>query len=530
MRSKWCSSIAALLAVALLGACGTDDAAGESSVPARGTTEPSTTSGPTTPSTTSAETTPTSPTRTELPADGLVFRWTTRWWDPMLAAFGAPGADLAVYADGTVIGTSTVDFEVRPMIWPYVTGTIPVAEVEVLLAAAAAAGLLESPGMVDGNDAMVGAPVTFVDVRTAAGTARHRVHALQTPPVADTPYLATLRDFVDQLREATWEALDPTSAPFLESDQVAVIASRLAPPPERAVADWDGAFPLAEAVPCTVTGDAATIAMLHQHIAGDFFSDGDTTYSVTAQQLLPGESACFDVQPGQPGQPGQPDDVASPVIRITTQPLFPVEPPFVGAGPASVVFADGLVLAPSNVSFAAAPWAWPYDTGTVTPEQVAALLDLAVELRLGTVAAPMPRFDVTDAPVTTFLLDLGDGPVVHQVEALDSPPADDPTGYYARLAEFRDAVRALVDDHVEVGEFYRPTHWMVVSAPDDGPGTASEWRGPVPLDELTECTVVAGDAWLDLFGTGNAGGGARYADAGVDYRLAVRVAFPDETC
>lgn len=464
-------------------------------------------------------------TAAELPADGLVFRWTTRWWDPMLGAFGAPADDLAVYADGTVVGTSNVDFEVQPMVWPYVTGTIPVEAVAALLAAAADAGLLDSPGRVDGNDAVVGAPVTFVDVRTAAGVTHHRVHALQSPSDADTPYLATLRGFVDQLREATWDALDPTTAPLLDAARVAVIASPLDPPADRVVADWVGAFPLADAVPCIVADDAATIAMLQQNIARDFFGDDGVTYSVTAHHLIPGESGCFD----DTGT-GAPADAGAPVVRITTQPSFPVEPPFVGAGPELVVFADGLVLAPSTVSFAAAPWAWPYDQGTATPEQVAALLDLAAALGLDQTERALMRFDIADAPVTTFVVDLGDGPVVHQVGALASPPADDPTGYYARLAEFAAAVDALVGDHLEVGEFYVPTHWMVVSAPDDGAGTPSEWGGPVPLAELTECTIVDGQEWLDLFGTGNAGGGALYADAGVNYRLAVRVAFPGESC
>lgn len=458
-----------------------------------------------------------------LPTDGLAIRWTTRWWDPMLRGYGPPAQDIAVYADGTVVGASTVDAEVQPMVWPYLTGTIPRADVEALLTAADAAGLLESPGPVDGNDAVVGAPVTFVELRTAGATVGHQVHALQSPSDADTQYLAGLRGFVAMLQDATAAALDPSTAPYAETTRVAIVAVPVEPTAGRAVTEWEGAFPLTSA--CTVTDDATTIAMLQQHIARDVFSDAGNTYFVSAYQLVPGETACF----GDPGV-AAPDEAATPAIRITTQPLFPVTPPFVGAGPTDVVFADGRVLAPTQVSFAAAPWAWPYDEGRVAPAEVADLLALADELGLLEAAEPrLPRSDVADAPVTTFVLSVDGRQFTHRAEALDSPPADDPTGYYARLDEFRDAVVALVDANVEIGEFYRPTHWMVVSAPvtDDYPGVA--WTGPVPLADLTECRVVDGDAWFDLFGTAGAGGGV-LTETDAKYRLAARVAFPGETC
>jgi hypothetical protein len=464
-------------------------------------------------------------------AEGPVIRWTTRWWDPARRGFGAPGQDIAVYADGTVIGASTVDAAVQPMVWPYVTGTIPVGVVESLLEAAAAASLLAPVEPIDGNSNMVGAPVTFVELHAAGESFVHRVHALQSPGADDTEYLAGLRGFVAQLQDATRAVLDPNTAALAATTHIAVTALPVQQSAARAVTEWAGAIDLDDAAVCTVVDDAATIEMLQQHIAGDHFSVGDATYAVTAYRLIPTETSCFDADSEPADVPTEPSVAGAPAIQVGTVGLHPVEPPYSGEPPDVVVFADGRVLLPTLVNFAAAPWAWPYDQGTVSASDVEQLLGLAGELGLLGPAEPqLPRTDVADAPVTTFVIDTEAGRYTHQVEALASPPADDPTDYYARLGEFSEAVVAAAQAGVDRSdEFFQPTHWAVAAAPvADYPGAPLEWDGPVPLADLTGCTIVTGEPWAELFGAANAGGGA-YSDDGVTYRIAARVAFPGDT-
>jgi hypothetical protein len=466
-----------------------------------------------------------------VPAEGLVIRWTTRWWDPMRSGFGAPGQDIAVYADGTVVGASTVDAAVQPMVWPYVTGTIPAGDVAALLEAAAEADLLAPAEPTDGNPNMVGAPVTFVELHTAGASFEHRVHALQSPGPDDTDYLASLREFVALLGDTTSAALDPNTAAYADTSHVAVTALPAEPPSGRTVTEWTGAIDLADAAACAVVDDAATIAMLQQHPAGAHFRLGDVTYAVTAYQLIPGETACFEAGGAADDQPTDDPVAGAPAIRIGTTGMRPVQAPFPGEPPDVVVFADGTVLRPTQVSFAAAPWAWPYDQGTVATSEVAELLSLAGDLGLLGPAEPqLPRTDIGDAPVTTFVIDDGSARYAHQVESLDSPPADDPTDYYGRLAEFSDAVFATAEAGVDRnGDFYRPTHWAVATAPlADYAGTPLEWDGPVPLGDLTGCAIVTGEPWAEIFGAANAGGGA-YAHDGVTYQIAARVAFPGDT-
>jgi hypothetical protein len=540
MRSKWCSLTIAVLAVAGAGACGSDDAAADPTVTVRGGTTPPTSpiTGPgpdsSAPATTGPANTTTATTATTepvVPADGLVIRWTTRWWDPMRSGYGAPGQDIAVYADGTVVGASTVNAAAQPMVWPYLTGTIPAGEVAALLDAAAAAGLLAPAEPTDGNSNMVGAPVTFVDLRTAGASFLHRVHALQSPGADDTEYLAGLRAFVGHLQDVTRAAIDPNTAPYAEPAHVAVTAVPVEPSAARAVSEWTGAIDLADAAACAVVADAATIKMLQQHLAGEQFEQGDTVYAVTAYQLIPGETTCFDATADPADPPSDPPVAGAPTIRIGTTGQRPVQPPFPGEPPDVVVFADGTVLRPTQVSFAAAPWAWPYDQGMVAASDVEALLALAAELGLLGPAEPqLPRTDIGDAPVTTFVIATESGTYTHQVEALDSPPADDPTDYYARLSEFADSVFAGAEAGVDRnGDFYQPTHWAVVSAPvPDYPGTPLEWDGPEPLADLTGCAIVTGEPWAALFGAANAGGAA-FSDDGVTYQVVARVAFPGDT-
>lgn len=458
----------------------------------------------------------------ELPADGLVIRWTTRWWDPLLGAYAPPADDIAVYADGTVIGASTVDAEAQPMIWPYVTGTIPVDDVRELLERAAAAGLLDAPTTRDANAEVTGAPVTFVTVRSAAGSATHAVHALQTPSQPELVGGAALRDLITELRARTAEALDPVRAPFAELDRVAVLATRA---PEASGTDpWPGGVPLADARPCVVLDEADTIAALRQRLAGHHFTDRGVTYPVRAYELLPDEHDCFGPLPAAE----QPADEVD-VIRISVQPLFPVTPPFVGAGPQVLVYADGTVLTEFEGAFDVRPMVWPYRVGRIEPGQVAALRAAAEAAGLG--GEPIVhtvRPDVADAPVTTVTLAVGGRRVSHQVAALASPAADEPAAVRA-LREFTASVAAAVEPLRAAGTApdHRPRRVAVASAPVDVPvGTARPWPGDWPPGGFSACNVV--DDPVVIAELTSRPAGQHYVAAGTTFAVAARVAFPGD--
>lgn len=530
----------AVLAVAGLAGCGSDDGAtAGSTAPGRGTTSPSTSSGPTPPESTNPPTVPgtnspgTSSPTTEttvpvLPADGLAIRWTTRWWDPQLAAFGAPGQDIAVYADGTVVGASTVDVAAQPMVWPYMTGTIGPEGVQQLLGFAAEAGLLSPTEPVDGNSNVVGAPVTFVELHTAGGVFRHRVHALQTPPDPDTEYLSGLRAFVRFLGDGVAAAIDPNSAEYAQPTHVAVTAKPVEPTDSRVVDEWTGALDLATASGCAVTDDQATIELLRAQLAGAHFRQGERTYRVTAYQLIPGETACFDAA----AAPDEPSTEPREALRVTTQPLFPVVPPFVGSGPEFVVYTDGTVLAPFLGAFDVQPMVWPYERGEIEPEAVAALLERADELGLLAPPEPqLPRIDVADAPLTTVVITAADGTFVHSVSALASPRADEPE-YVTALRELVTEARAVTASGRLGMADYEPVALALAAVPSpvpQGHAPATEWPGAVRLAELATCTIVTDPGALAELGQQSAG--LHYSDAGTTYRLAARVAFPgDTTC
>lgn len=453
-----------------------------------------------------------------MPASGLVIRWTTRWWEPRDARYDAPAGDIAVYADGTVVGASTVDFEVRPMVWPYVTGTIDVATVADLLEAASRSGLLAPAEPTDGNSSMVGAPVTFVELRSATGTFHHQVHALQSPSVADTEYLVALRRLVTTLQQLTEAALDPLTAASADVARVAVTATPVDPEPARSRTEWPGGLDLSAASRCTVTDDPATIAVLTSHPSGEHFVDGDVTYAVTAYQLVPGETDCFG------GSSASSADGV--VIEITTQPLFPVVPPFVGAGPSVVVLGDGTVFARFAGLFDAEPMVWPYQQGAISAAELDALVDLAATSGLlGDPEPQPPRVDVADAPLTTVVIATPDGRFVHRAAALESPPADE-SAYLRSLREFVGAVAATGSSVSSAGSSWaEPAALAVQAAPADGAaaGEPVPWPAATPLASLAECRVITDPDVIAVLDDATAG--RLYTDAGITYRLAARVAF-----
>jgi len=460
-----------------------------------------------------------------VPSSGLAIRWVTRWWDPALGRFGAPGQDIAVYADGTVVGASTVDAAARPMVWPYLTGTIPVGEVAALLAAAADAGLLEPAEPADGNPNVVGAPVSFVELHTAGAMSTHRVHALATPPNPDTEYLAALRGFVDRLQNVTRAALDPSSAAYAEPAHVAVTATPVEPSAARAVTEWTGALDLAAASGCAVADDATTIALLRTHLSGDHFSQGDSTYAVTAHQLIPGETTCFGEPTGEPAE-------AAEAVRVTVQPLFPVVPPFVPSGPDVVVYADGTVLTFFHGVFDTRPMVWPYQQGSIDASAVGDLLAAAADAGLlGPGEVQLPSLHVADAPLTTVVVTTAEGRFVHRASALSSPAADE-SDYVARLREFVGRATSVARAATAGGAMYEPAAVALSAAPhqpEPGQPAAVAWPGGVALADAPGCIVTGDPATVaELVGQHD---GQYYTDGGVTYQVAARVAFPgDTTC
>lgn len=437
-----------------------------------------------------------------------------------------------MYADGTVVGAATVDAEAQPMVWPYVTGTIPVDDVRALVAAAAASALLDVTTafeIKDANNNVVGAPVTFVTLRTAAGEVTHAVHALQTPSDPEIVGGWELRTLISELQERTAAALDPRTAPYADPERVAVTA---VPVRDGSTGEpWDGAASevaaLADAAPCAVTADPTTIADLQSRLSGERFDDRGVTYSVRAYQLIPGELSCYGAVPSAE-EPASADDV----IRMTVQPMFPVVAPFVGAGPAVVVYPDGTVVTQFSGVFEAQPMVWPYDAGRIDADVVAELLGQAEATGLFEQAVTQTfRPDVADAPLTTIVLRDGGRVITHQAAALASPPPDEPADVRA-LREFTGALAAAIEP-LRFGRdaaSYEPQLLAIAAAPVAEPrGDAIPWPGAWPPAGFAECTLITDPAIIDEL-TGRLAGQQYQAD-GVTYTVAARVAFPsDLTC
>lgn len=464
-----------------------------------------------------------------LPAEGLAVRWVTRWWDPITRGYGPPAQDIAVYADGTVVGASTVDAEVQPMVWPYVTGTIPVAEVTALLELAGESDLLDFSTAFEIRDAnrdVAGAPVTFVTLRTADGEVTHAVHALQTPSDPEIVGGSELRTLIDELQARTATALDPLTAPYADPTHVAVIAVPADGSDGSSPEPWPGDPALADAAPCAVTGDTGAIDALRQRISGERFTDADVTYSVRAYQLIPGELFCYGSVPSAE-EPASSFDV----IRMTVQPMFPVVAPFVGAGPQVVVYPDGTVIAEFAGVFDAQPMVWPYQAGHIDQDEVARLLALADGSGLyGEPVTQTMRPDVADAPVTTLTLRTdGTRSVTHQIVAVAAPAGtDEPDGVRA-VREFVGALAAATESvrFSTAAPDYDPAVLAIAAAPVGDPrGDARPWPGAWPADAFAECRLVSDPTVIDeLVGEF---AGQEYVADGVTYAVAARVAFPHD--
>lgn len=546
MRSTACSLLIAGLVIVGVTACGNDGSTASdppvgstsaTTVPTSTTKDPRSTTSVAIPGTT--DPTPDAPPLPTLPEPGHeVVRITTQPMFPAVAPFVPAGPDVVVYADGHVLASFNGNFAVQPMLWPYQEGRIDTSDVVALLELAADTGLLGAPETQLPRMDISDAPATTVTITHADGSVTHRAFALQRPSRDDSDYVRHLREFTGAVERAVQPARDTSGAGFYEPTAVAIAAAPGEPRSGNpAPIEWPGEVRLADLAECTVVDDPRALEALRGQHAAQTYRDGDVTYVIEARISVPGDATCAPGRPTDQPQPSEPPTGSTPgvpdsgpVIRLSTQAMFPVTPPHLPVGPDVLVYADGTVYAPSQVAFEAAPWAWPYEAGTVSPAVLAKLLAHAAQLRLLSPADARPRTDVADAPVTELTITTTDGTSTHRVEALASPPDDDPDGYYARLGEFAAALETLARQAIDpTAGFYTPTAFAVLAAPTEGDVTSAEpWPGSVPLSELTSCGLVDDPELLDLFRGGNPAAGP-FADEGVVYSIAVATAFPDQT-
>lgn len=218
---------------------------------------------------------------------------------------------------------------------------------------------------------------------------------------------------------------------------------------------------------------------------------------------------------------------ARPVVQLTVQGMFPVEPPFLGNGPMAVIYDDGSVLVSFRGNFCCQPQVWPYEIGRVETADVEGLLATAGDLGLLAEPDPYAPTNIADAARTTVVLDTPGGVYTHVADGLAGDESD------PRRAALQGFVGDIVSltESVEVGEdFYAPTRVAIVAAPvDTAPATVVEWPDPsVSLAGAIECTPVTDPTAVDAVNAALAGTGFR--QDGVTYQLAARIMPPGTDC
>ncbi len=165
---------------------------------------------------------------------------------------------------------------------------------------------------------------------------------------------------------------------------------------------------------------------------------------------------------------------ARPVVQLTVQGMFPVEPPFLGNGPMTVIYDDGSVLVAFRGNFCCRPQVWPYEIGHVDPAEVEDLLATAGDVGLLAEPDPYGPTNIVDAARTTLVLGTPGGVYTHVADGLRD--GDEPDPRRAALQGFIGEIVSLTES-VEVGEaFYSPTRVAIVAAPiDTTPGSVVEW-------------------------------------------------------
>jgi len=219
---------------------------------------------------------------------------------------------------------------------------------------------------------------------------------------------------------------------------------------------------------------------------------------------------------------------ARPVVQLTVQGMFPVQPPFLGNGPMTVIYDDGTVLVSFRGAFCCQPQVWPYEIGHIDPAVVQDLLATASDDGLLATPGPYEPTDIADAARTTLVLDTPGGVYTHVADGLHAETEADPRR--AVLQGFIGEIAALTE-LVDVGEpFHSPTRVAIVAAPIDTiPGSVVEWPdASTHLADAVACTPVTDPAAVDAVNSALAGTGFR--QDGITYQLAARIIPPGLDC
>jgi len=231
-----------------------------------------------------------------------------------------------------------------------------------------------------------------------------------------------------------------------------------------------------------------------------------------------------------------------PVVQYRVQGLFPVTPPFLQGG-WTTIYADGTLIAPFGGSAAAQPQVWPYDSGHVDPERVAALMAMAASSGLLGPAGPAqpPSSSISDPARTVVMLTTADGTFTHVVDGLASAGSET-DAYRQSVQHIVGAISTLVMDAIAatqastgVTTFYEPVALDVLTldvtdaAPGPGPANVVEWTpADVDLAAMATCTVVTDPEAITFLQRNLAG--PTYEQHGRQYRIASRVHPPGTSC
>jgi hypothetical protein len=216
------------------------------------------------------------------------------------------------------------------------------------------------------------------------------------------------------------------------------------------------------------------------------------------------------------------------VVQLTVQGMFPVEPPFLGNGPMTVIYDDGTVHVAFRGNFCCQPQVWPYEIGHIEPADVEDLLATAADGGLLTEPDRYGPTTVVDPARTTLVLDTPGGVYTHVADGLSTGVEQDPRR--AVLHGFIGEIAAITES-VEVGRrFYSPTRIAIVADPiDTTAGTVVGWPDPtVRLADAIACTPVTDPAAVEAVNSALAGTGFR--QDGIIYQLAARIIPPGIDC
>lgn len=295
-----------MAAMALLGACGSDDGATVNVDSATDdTTRDTATSGTATGDSATDDTTDQLPGWDEgdvrLPEDGTpVVQLQVQAMYPVIEPF-LPSDWTTIYPDGTVLLPSRASAFAQPQVWPYEVGHIDTADVAALLMHADGYGLLDEPeGLSPAPEGTADASKTTLVLTTSTGSVTHEAIGLGLGEDATGDYRDLLLKVVGEIDELVMRGAekpdDDSNWPvFYEPQQLDVKAVDVTVTDTglgtNTVVDWTGGdVDLSTWSTCTTVDDPAVVSFLVGELAGPKFQQGDRLFRIASRVHPPGTS------------------------------------------------------------------------------------------------------------------------------------------------------------------------------------------------------------------------------------------------